>query len=190
MPSLDPVLLVLGGLVLWWHGAAVVSVMRSRKEPGRKLLWVLAILVLPPFGLVAHALRGRGRGRRRGSKRKGLGVTGYLTIAALGSAALLALGRELWPGYEHAAWIAAWSTMTFVLYAIDKAAAKGGKDEKGSSRRARVDEAALHLFALLGGFVGGWIGRHGLRHKTNKPVFGVVLVVSTVLHGSRLLGLW
>lgn len=181
----DPVLLVLAGLLLWWHGAAVVAVVRSRRAARAKLLWILGIVGLPPFGVAAYFFAGRGPRRP-----PGLGVTGYLTLAAIGAGVLLLIERRLWPGHEHLAWIVAWSVVTFVAYAVDKSAAKRGKDERGSSRAARVDELALHLLAVLGGFVGGWLGRHGLRHKTNKPVFAVVLVLATALHVSRLLGAW
>lgn len=137
--------------------------------------------------------RGSGDLLRVGSRSPatpGPGVTGYLSVAALGAGGLLALSRGLWAGYEHVAWIVAWSVVTFVVYAIDKASAKAGKGEDGQSKATRVDELALHLLALLGGFVGGWLGRHALRHKTNKPMFGLVLLLATALHASRLLGWW
>lgn len=117
-------------------------------------------------------------------------VKGFLILAAVAAAGLVALVRARWPGYEHAAWIAVWSVVTFVAYAIDKAASKAGSDARGRSKRTRVSEKTLHLLALLGGFAGGWIGRHGLRHKTRKPWFAVVLAVSTVLHGVLLLRPW
>ncbi len=168
-PVTDPVLLLFGGLYLWWIGAAIVSVMRSRKPGRRKLLWSLAIVLLSPFALVTYYGWGRDR------KRRGWGVTGYLSFAAVGAGGLLTLGRPLWVGHEHAAWIVAWSLVTFVVYAIDKAAAK-------RTDAARVDELALHGLAVLGGFAGAWIGRHGLRHKTQKPMFGLVLLLATALH--------
>jgi uncharacterized membrane protein YsdA (DUF1294 family) len=45
-----------------------------------------------------------------------------------------------------------------------------------------VPEIVLHGLALLGGFPGGWLGRAVFRHKTRKPAFIVVLIVSTVVH--------
>jgi len=111
-------------------------------------------------------------------RRRGLGVAGYLGLGSLAVVAPLVLARERIADYEHLAWVAAWSVVTFVAYAIDKRAARNGA--------ARINERALHLFALLGGFVGGWIGRHALRHKTRKPVFGVVLGIATALHGAAL----
>jgi uncharacterized membrane protein YsdA (DUF1294 family) len=91
-------------------------------------------------------------------------------------------------------WIALWSIVTFVVYAHDKRAAKAGSDARGRSKARRVRERTLHLLALIGGFVGGWIGRHALRHKTQKPSFAIVLTLATVIHtallASKLLRLW
>jgi uncharacterized membrane protein YsdA (DUF1294 family) len=71
-------------------------------------------------------------------------------------------------------WLVIANIATFALYAFDKSQAKKGAD--------RVPERTLHLFALVGGFVGGWIGRLAFRHKTQKPIFTVVLVVATLVH--------
>ena len=71
-------------------------------------------------------------------------------------------------------WLAALSLITFILYGIDKAQSK----RKG----ARIPEAALHLLALAGGFIGGWAGRSLFRHKTKKGIFIFVLAVSTLIH--------
>jgi uncharacterized membrane protein YsdA (DUF1294 family) len=117
-------------------------------------------------------------------------VTVFLILAAVGAAGLVVLVHVQWPGYEHAAWIAVWSAVTLVAYAVDKAAARAGSDARGRSKRARVSERTLHLLALIGGFAGGWIGRHGLRHKTKKPWFAAVLALGTVLHVALLLRPW
>lgn len=137
---------------------------------------------------MGKAVKSASRARRpKGRGRRGLGVFGYLGIAGVMVGAVLFVGRDLWNGYEYLAWIGAWSLATLLIYAYDKAAARSGQDDRGKSKAARVDELALHLMALLGGFVGGWVGRHGLRHKTRKPVFGVVLGLATVLHAAALL---
>ena len=47
-----------------------------------------------------------------------------------------------------------------------------------------MPESTLHGLALLGGFVGGWVGRHALRHKTRKPIFALVLGFATVGHAA------
>jgi len=70
-------------------------------------------------------------------------------------------------------WIAFWSVVTFCAYGWDKLQAK---------RDAwRVPEKTLHALALVGGFVGGWVGMFLFRHKTRKPVFKVILAASTVI---------
>jgi uncharacterized membrane protein YsdA (DUF1294 family) len=71
-------------------------------------------------------------------------------------------------------WMLAASLALFGLYGYDKMQAKAGG--------MRVPEVALHAMALAGGFVGGWLGRWVFHHKTQKPVFTVVLIVSTVLY--------
>lgn len=70
-------------------------------------------------------------------------------------------------------WLASINLVTFLIYGFDKSEAKSG----GS----RVPEIVLHGLALAGGFFGGWLGRYFFRHKTLKPVFTVVLTLSTVL---------
>jgi uncharacterized membrane protein YsdA (DUF1294 family) len=73
----------------------------------------------------------------------------------------------------YIAWLAGWSVALFVLYGIDKAQAK--------LNGWRVPEAVLHGLALIGGFLGGWLGMFVFRHKTQKPVFKLVLALATVI---------
>ena len=74
------------------------------------------------------------------------------------------------------AWLVGWSIPTFAIHAIDKAqAGRGGW---------RVPEWLLHALALGGGVIGAWAGRVALRHKTQKPIFLVVLIASSVLWGA------
>lgn len=78
------------------------------------------------------------------------------------------------------AWIAGWSIPAFAMYGIDKRQAhRGGW---------RVPETVLHGLALVGGVPGAWAGRAFFRHKTQKPVFLVVLVVASVLWAT--VGAW
>lgn len=74
------------------------------------------------------------------------------------------------------AWIAGWSIPAFAMYGIDKRQAQAG--------RWRVPEITLHGLALIGGVPGAWAGRAVFRHKTQKPVFLVVLVAATLLWGA------
>ena len=58
------------------------------------------------------------------------------------------------------------SLMSFGLYASDKAAAQRGA--------RRVPESTLHLLDVLGGWPGGLVARHAVRHKTRKQPFRTV----------------
>jgi len=62
-----------------------------------------------------------------------------------------------------------------------------GWDKLQAKRNGRrVPERTLHALALLGGFAGAWIGMSVFRHKTQKPLFSVVLVLAALLHA----GFW
>jgi len=66
------------------------------------------------------------------------------------------------------------SLITFVLYAIDKSAAR---------RNAwRISEDKLHFFALVGGWPGALIAQQILRHKTKKVSFRSVFWVTVVVN--------
>jgi uncharacterized membrane protein YsdA (DUF1294 family) len=71
-------------------------------------------------------------------------------------------------------WLVTTSIVTFLLYGFDKNQARLG--------RGRVPEIILHVLALLGGFMGGWLGRIVFHHKTHKSNFTIVLTISTILH--------
>ena len=71
------------------------------------------------------------------------------------------------------------SVLLYFMYARDKSAAITGK--------WRTSEATLHLVALLGGWPGGLIARHRLRHKTIKQPFRFVFWCTVVLN---CIGLW
>jgi uncharacterized membrane protein YsdA (DUF1294 family) len=107
-----------------------------------------------------------------GDRRNQPAIIGSLVAGA----ALFAALWLLLEGSPLLAWIAAWSIPTFAIYAIDKAqAGRGGW---------RVPEWLLHALALGGGVVGAWVGRLALRHKTQKPLFLMVLVAASVLWGA------
>ena len=69
-------------------------------------------------------------------------------------------------------WLLAAGVITFACYGFDKARSKG----KGR----RIPEWTLHGLALAGGVFGGWLGMFLFRHKTQKPVFRLLLLVATV----------
>lgn len=71
-------------------------------------------------------------------------------------------------------WMASCSLLTFILFAIDKHAARRG--------RPRVAERTLLLWALLGGWPGAWAASHLLRHKTVKASFVWRFRLAAALH--------
>lgn len=83
--------------------------------------------------------------------------------------ALMLWGKINW----YVAWLIGWSVALFALYGIDKTQSK--------LHNWRVPEIVLHALALIGGFVGGWLGMFLFHHKTNKPVFKLVLAIATIL---------
>lgn len=63
-----------------------------------------------------------------------------------------------------AGWVLALSLLAFVVYALDKRAARipGAR---------RTPERTLHLLALAGGWPGALLAQRLLRHKNRKPAF-------------------
>ncbi|MFN8622937.1 MAG: DUF1294 domain-containing protein [Chloroflexota bacterium] len=73
------------------------------------------------------------------------------------------------------AWLIGWTPPAFAAYGIDK--------WQATHDGWRIPELVLHLLALIGGVIGAWAGRIVFRHKTNKPVFLVVLVIASIIWG-------
>lgn len=73
------------------------------------------------------------------------------------------------------------SLLAFVLYAIDKAAAR--------QNRRRIAERTLHVVGLAGGWPGGLLARQLLRHKTRKQPFRTFFWLTAVAN-LALLGLF
>jgi uncharacterized membrane protein YsdA (DUF1294 family) len=88
------------------------------------------------------------------------GLAAFVTLALLGLSPVVA-------------WMAGWSVPAFAIYGVDKGQARTGG--------WRIPEAVLHGLALVGGVVGAWAGRAVFRHKTQRPVFLVILVVASVI---------
>jgi uncharacterized membrane protein YsdA (DUF1294 family) len=72
-------------------------------------------------------------------------------------------------------WLIATSIVTFVFYGFDKMQAK--------NNGARVPEVNLHVLSLIGGVLGGWLGRRIFRHKTLHTAFLAVLIIASIVHG-------
>jgi uncharacterized membrane protein YsdA (DUF1294 family) len=74
------------------------------------------------------------------------------------------------------AWYALASVVTFMAFAVDKhAARRGGR---------RIPESRLHLLELAGGFPGGLLGQHLLRHKRRQTGFRLMLGAIALAHAS------
>lgn len=74
-------------------------------------------------------------------------------------------------------WLLSLSVTTFMLFGLDKSLAV--------TKQKRVPEVVLHLFTLVGGFVGQAVGRAFFRHKISREkrlVFNVMLLISVALH--------
>ena len=66
------------------------------------------------------------------------------------------------------------SLLTFIMYAVDKSAAKKG--------RWRTQENTLHLLSLAGGWPGALVAQQKLRHKSMKRSFRSVFWVTVLLN--------
>ena len=100
----------------------------------------------------------------RFAKRPGGRAVLLALVFLAGLTGLVAVGRL--PVWVPAACLAL-SVVTFVLYALDKAAA-----QKPHARR--TPENTLHLMALLGGWPGAMVAQQTLRHKSQKRRFRLV----------------
>lgn len=104
-------------------------------------------------------------------------VFGFIAVVLVGFLYSLIYNSTDWNPY--AVWIAALTAATLAMYGFDKGLAKMSK--------ARVPEKVLHLLAILGGFLGGWLGMAFFGHKTNVRKhlsFFIVLILSTIGHGA------
>jgi uncharacterized membrane protein YsdA (DUF1294 family)/cold shock CspA family protein len=66
------------------------------------------------------------------------------------------------------------SLLTFIMYAVDKSAAKKGV--------WRIQESTLHLLSLAGGWPGALVAQQKLRHKSKKQSFRLVFWVTVLLN--------
>ena len=68
--------------------------------------------------------------------------------------------------YLYAAFLAACSLITFLLYAVDK--------KRAIEKKWRISEKALLSFSFFGGAVGGYLAMQLVRHKTRRWYFHAV----------------
>jgi uncharacterized membrane protein YsdA (DUF1294 family) len=66
------------------------------------------------------------------------------------------------------------SLLTFVMYAIDKSAARKG--------HWRTQESTLHFMSLAGGWPGALVAQQKLRHKSRKKSFRSVFWATVLLN--------
>jgi uncharacterized membrane protein YsdA (DUF1294 family) len=71
------------------------------------------------------------------------------------------------------------SVLLFVVYAVDKSAAKAG--------RWRISERNLLFVGLLGGWPGAVIAQQSLRHKTRKRSFQLAFWATVVVNAAVVL---
>jgi uncharacterized membrane protein YsdA (DUF1294 family)/cold shock CspA family protein len=121
----------------------------------------------------AGATRTGARGKPPASS--GSADTGASLWLVPGFALLVLLTHLAWP-LPHGLWgtYVAMSFATFIVYALDKRAARLGQ--------WRVKEATLHGLALLCGWPGALLAQHLLRHKSAKPGFRRVFWLSVALN--------
>ena len=74
------------------------------------------------------------------------------------------------------------SLTLFVMYGIDKAAARRG--------RRRIPETALHLVSVAGGWPGALVAQHVFHHKTRKKSFQLIFWCTVVVNCLALACLW
>ena len=72
------------------------------------------------------------------------------------------------------------SLLTFIVYTMDKSAAKKGN--------WRIKESTLHLLSLVGGWPGALIAQQILRHKSIKQPFRFIFWLTVFLNVSLLIG--
>jgi uncharacterized membrane protein YsdA (DUF1294 family)/cold shock CspA family protein len=94
---------------------------------------------------------------------------GLAVLAAAVAAAVLGVLPALLVGASCVA-----SALSYLMYGGDKRAARADGQ--------RTPEASLHLVDLLGGWPGALVAQQRFRHKTAKPSFQRVFVVTVVLN--------
>lgn len=115
------------------------------------------------------------RGAQASSSGVGAADTGASLWLVPGFASLVLLTHLAWP-LPRGLWgvYVAMSFATFIVYALDKRAARLG--------HWRVKESTLHVLALLCGWPGALLAQHLLRHKSAKPGFRRVFWLSVALN--------
>jgi len=109
----------------------------------------------------------------RSRRRNGVQPAAFLPIAlfaALWAVLALTVGTPAWLGIVYAGA----SVVAFVLYAVDKSAARAD--------RRRTPESTLLGAGLVGGWPGAIVAQQVLRHKTVKREFRVPFWITVVVN--------
>ncbi|GLI27177.1 hypothetical protein ARHIZOSPH14_14190 [Agromyces rhizosphaerae] len=109
----------------------------------------------------------------RSRRRNGVQPAAFLPLAlfaVLWVVLALTVGAPAWLGVVYA--VA--SVVAFVLYAVDKSAARAD--------RRRIPESTLLTAGLVGGWPGAIVAQQVLRHKTVKREFRVPFWITVVLN--------
>lgn len=96
-------------------------------------------------------------------------IAAVLFLGVVGVAALAGKVPPWVPGLYMVA-----SLLTFIMYAIDKSAARKG--------HWRTQESALHVMSLAGGWPGALVAQQKLRHKSRKKSFRSVFWATVLLN--------
>ncbi|MBC7724846.1 MAG: cold shock and DUF1294 domain-containing protein [Burkholderiaceae bacterium] len=172
---------ILGGRDVFVHVSAL-----PRGTPRPRIGEVLSFEVerTPQGKRRATAVINSGRmSRAPASRRKLSGRRSAVPyVAVLVFAALLALVLLVNPELPRLVWVPATYAVlglaAFVVYAVDKSAATGG--------RWRTREVTLLAVGLLGGWPGAVLAQQILRHKTRKLSFQVAFWISVILNVAAL----
>lgn len=105
-----------------------------------------------------------------------LEVTDWIAVGVLLLLPGAAIRRGLtdWIGWSVAGFALGVSVLTYLLYDLDKRAARRGE--------GRTSERFLHFLELVGGWPGAYLAQCNLRHKRTKVSYQITFWVIVMLH--------
>lgn len=106
---------------------------------------------------------------RKSSNISVLVIAAVFFLVIVGVAALVGKVPPWIPGLYMVA-----SLLTFIMYAVDKSAARKG--------HWRTQESTLHIMSLAGGWPGALVAQQKLRHKSRKKSFRSVFWATVLLN--------
>lgn len=98
-----------------------------------------------------------------------------MSIASFFAVVGLAVSMKKIPPFILALYIL-FSIITFIIYALDKSAARKGN--------WRTKETSLHLLSLAGGWPGALLAQKMIRHKTIKQPFLTIFWITSVINAA------